>query len=589
MLVDFSSKKWDTGTRQNQRPVIKWLNNITPDVKHRPSEEKVSTLSTVYQRCSRGVCRVIRIGRIAFIKYTYIPQYGLQPCSAFYWEIVMQSSVNKSESRTFFGHPYPLGSLFFTEMWERFSFYGIRPLLILFMAATVYDGGLGLARENASAIVGIFAGSMYLAALPGGWLADNWLGQRKAVWYGSILIALGHLSIALSAVMGTNLFFIGLMFIVLGSGLFKTCISVMVGTLYKKGDARRDGGFSLFYMGINIGSFIAPLISGWLIKSHGWHWGFGIGGIGMLVALVIFRVFAVPAMKRYDREVGLDSTWNSPVAKKKGVGAWLLALAAILVAAIVLIAQGTIVINPVEVASVLVYVIAASVTLYFIYLFAFAGLSRKERARLLVCFILLISAAFFWSAFEQKPTSFNLFANDYTNRMVGGFEIPAVWFQSINALFIILLAPVFSWAWPALARNNVRPSSITKFVIGILCAAGGFGLMMLAAQNVLSNGGAGVSPMWLVGSILMLTLGELCLSPIGLATMTLLAPPAPRSVSVAFGKRRSHYAERHHHAGERQYRVHLQMRANAADRRAQNQQPRTDPWCQNIYPLNNYQ
>lgn len=203
-------------------------------------------------------------------------------------------------------------------------------------------------------------------------------------------------------------------------------------------------------------------------------------------------------------------------------------MAVVLAAVIVLIAQGTIVINPVEVASVLVYVIAASVTLYFIYLFAFAGLSRKERARLLVCFILLISAAFFWSAFEQKPTSFNLFANDYTNRMVGDFEIPAVWFQSINALFIILLAPVFSWARPALARNNVRPSSITKFVIGILCAAGGFGLMMLAAQNVLSNGGAGVSPMWLVGSILMLTLGELCLSPIGLATMTLLAPERMR-------------------------------------------------------------
>lgn len=206
----------------------------------------------------------------------------------------MQSSVNQKESRTFFGHPYPLGSLFFTEMWERFSFYGIRPLLILFMAATVYDGGMGLARENASAIVGIFAGTMYLAALPGGWLADNWLGQQRAVWYGSILIALGHLSIALSAIMGDNLFFIGLMFIVLGSGLFKTCISVMVGTLYKKGDARRDGGFSLFYMGINMGSFIAPLISGWLIKTHGWHWGFGIGGIGMLVALIIFRVFAVP-------------------------------------------------------------------------------------------------------------------------------------------------------------------------------------------------------------------------------------------------------------------------------------------------------
>lgn len=436
----------------------------------------------------------------------------------------MQSSVSHQENQTFFGHPYPLSSLFFTEMWERFSFYGIRPLLILFMAATVYDGGMGLARENASAIVGIFAGSMYLAALPGGWLADNWLGQQKAVWYGSILIALGHLSIALSAILGNNLFFIGLMFIVVGSGLFKTCISVMVGTLYQKNDARRDGGFSLFYMGINMGSFIAPLISGWLIESRGWHWGFGIGAIGMLLALVIFRVFAVTAMKRYHSEVGLDSTWSNPVAKKNGVGAGLLALAAGVAVIITLIAQGVILINPVAVASMLVYVIAASVTLYFIYLFVFAGLSRKERARLLVCFILLVSAAFFWSAFEQKPTSFNLFAKDYTNRMIGEFEIPAVWFQSINALFIILLAPVFSWAWPALARNKVRLSSITKFTIGILFAAAGFGLMMLAAQNVLGNGGAGVSPLWLVGSILMLTLGELCLSPIGLATMTLLAP-----------------------------------------------------------------
>jgi hypothetical protein len=185
-----------------------------------------------------------------------------------------------------------------------------------------------------------------------------------------------------------------------------------------------------------------------------------------------------------------------------------------------------IVINPVAVASVLVYVIAASVVLYFIYLFVFAGLSRKERARLLVCFILLVSAAFFWSAFEQKPTSFNLFANDYTNRMIGSFEIPAVWFQSINALFIILLAPVFSWAWPAWrVKTSVRaasPSSLSAF-----SAPAGFGLMMLAAQNVLNNGGPAYRR-WLVGSILMLTLGELCLSPIGLATMTLLAPERMR-------------------------------------------------------------
>ncbi|CND87695.1 peptide MFS transporter [Yersinia nurmii] len=438
----------------------------------------------------------------------------------------MQSS-NTNSSRTFFGHPYPLSSLFFTEMWERFSFYGIRPLLILFMAATVYDGGLGLPRENASAIVGIFAGSLYLASLPGGWLADNWLGQQRAVWYGSILIAMGHLSIALSAFFGNDMFFIGLVFIVLGTGLFKTCISVMVGTLYKPGDARRDGGFSLFYMGINMGSFIAPLLSGWLLRTHGWHWGFGIGGVGMLVALLTFRMFVIPSMTRYDAEVGMDSSWNSPTVQRKNVGKWVCAAMVALAAVVVLVAQGMIEINPVLVASSLVYLIAASVTLYFVYLFAFAGLSRKDKARLLVCFILLVSAAFFWSAFEQKPTSFNLFANDYTDRMVMGFEIPTVWFQSINALFIILLAPIFSWAWPALAKKSIRPSSITKFVIGILCAAAGFGVMMLAAQHVLATG-EGVSPFWLVGSILMLTLGELCLSPIGLATMTLLAPDRMR-------------------------------------------------------------
>ena len=377
----------------------------------------------------------------------------------------MQTSVNTQGGRTFFGHPYPLSGLFLSEMWERFSFYGIRPLLILFMAAAVLDGGMGLPREQASAIVGIFAGSLYLAALPGGWLADNWLGQQRAVWYGSILVALGHLSIALSAWFGNDLFFIGLAFIVLGTGLFKTCISVMVGTLYKPDDTRRDGGFSLFYMGINMGSFIAPLLSGWLLKTHGWHWGFGIGGIGMLVALVIFRYFAVPAMKRYDAEVGLDSSWNRPTVQRQGVGKW--------VSAIML---------------------------------------------LLVIITALIS-----------PTSFNLFANDYTDRMVMGFEIPTVWFQSINALFIILLAPVFSWAWPALAKKKIQPSSITKFVIGILCAAAGFGVMMLAAQHVLSSGGSvGVSPLWLVMSILLLTLGELCLSPIGLATITLLAPDRMR-------------------------------------------------------------
>lgn len=432
-------------------------------------------------------------------------------------------SISSSNSKTFLGHPAPLRPLFFSEMWERFSFYGIRPLLILFMAATVYDGGLGLPRESASAIVGIFAGCMYLAALPGGWLADNWLGQQRAVWYGSILIAIGHLSIALSSIWGQNLFFLGLLFIVLGTGLFKTCITVMVGTLYKKDDPRRDGGFSLFYMGINIGSLIAPLMTGFLLRSHGWHWGFAIGGLGMLVALLIFRFFAIPSMRRFDRECGLTSSWSRPSVERKSVGRWVSAIVAIGIILITLLIQGVIPINPVWVAGTLVYVIAITVALYFAYLFLFAKLPRVERIRLVVCFILFVAATFFWSAFEQKPTSFNLFANDYTNRDLGGFEIPTVWFQSINALFIILLAPIFSWLWPAMARYRFNPSSITKFVFGILFAAAGFGLMMLAAQSVLETGQS-VSPIWLVSSVLMLTLGELCLSPIGLATITLLAP-----------------------------------------------------------------
>ncbi len=433
----------------------------------------------------------------------------------------MQSTTNKK--RTFFGHPYPLSSLFFTEMWERFSFYGIRPLLILFMAATVYEGGMDIPREQASAIVGIFAGAIYLTSLPGGWLADNWLGQRMAVWYGSIIIALGHLSIALSAIWSPKLFFVGLLFIVIGTGLFKTCVTVMVGTLYKQDDTRRDGGFSLFYMGINMGSFIAPLATGWLVPNFGWHWGFGIGGLGMLVALLVFRFYAVPLMRQYDGEVGLDSSWDRPTVARKNVGKWVGLAAAVIAAVTVLIASGVIPFNPMLVATNMVYLISGMVILYFIYLFVFAGLESSERIRLFVCFILLVTAALFWSAFEQKPTSFNLFAKDYTDRNLFGFEIPTVWFQSINALFIIILAPVFSWLWPALARRNMNLSSITKFMFGVLFAAGGFAVMMMASERVIETS-AGVSPMWLTFSILLLTLGELCLSPIGLATMTLLAP-----------------------------------------------------------------
>lgn len=440
---------------------------------------------------------------------------------------VTEDYVHKLDT-AFFGHPKPLKSLFFVELWERFSFYGVRPLLILYMAALIAEGGLGFDRSTASAIVGIFGGALYLAALPGGWLADNWLGQQRAVWYGSILIALGHLSIALSAIFHTFFFFLGLIFIVLGSGLFKTCISLMVGGLYKDGDPRRASGFSIFYMGINLGSLVAPFLTGLLKNEMGWHWGFGIGGFGMLIALTLFKFRTIPQLRHFNKVLDTGARWDRPVVRRQGVGLWVTAIMMVVAILVALVAFGFIPINPVLVAQSMTYIISFCVILYFIYLFLFADLTSLERVKLVVCLILFAAAALFWAAFEQKPTSFNLFANDYTDRMVMGWEIPTTWFQSFNALFIVLLAPLFSLLWPYLAKRKCEPKSIVKFSFGLLFAGLGFSLMMLAAQNVLAGGGAPVSPFWIIGSILLLTLGELCLSPVGLSTMTDIAPTVIR-------------------------------------------------------------
>lgn len=427
----------------------------------------------------------------------------------------------------FFGHPKPLKTLFFTELWERFSYYGIRPLLVLYMVAMVNDGGLGLDRPTAAAIVGLFAGSMYLMTVLGGWIADNWLGQARSVWYGSLIIALGHLSIALTPIFDQFFFYFGLVLIVLGSGLFKTCISVIVGTLYKAQDSRRDAGFSIFYMGINMGSFIAPLITGILARDHGWHLGFGIGGLGMLIALLLFRALAIPQLQSFNQLRQQTDNWNKPVVENRNAPkiafSFLLSVAFV----IALTFFGVIHINPVAVATYLTVGIGVGIIAYFIYLLFFLGLEKHEKFKIIICFVLLATSALFWSAFEQKPTSFNLFAQDYTDRIVFGFEIPAVWFQSINALFIIIFAPIAAWLWAKLGKSNKDPSYISKFIIALLLAAGGFLLMSFASRFAIAGGL--VSPFWLVGTLFLLTIGELCLSPIGLSTMTKLAPDVIRS------------------------------------------------------------
>ncbi|MCG8284325.1 peptide MFS transporter [Acinetobacter seifertii] len=428
----------------------------------------------------------------------------------------------KQPDKAFFGHPKPLQGLFFTELWERFSYYGIQPLLILYMIAMVNEGGLALDRPTAAAIVGLFAGSMYLMTVFGGWVADNWLGQARAVWYGSIIIALGHLSIALSSLFNQSFFYLGLVLIVLGTGLFKTCISVIVGTLYKTHDARRDAGFSIFYMGINMGSFIAPLITGLLVQNHGWHLGFGIGGIGMLIALLIFRFFALPQLQTFNELRQETNTCNKPVVDNKNAPKIVFSFLFVVAMIIALTLFGIIHINPVVVATYLTVGIGLGIIAYFAYLLLFLNLDQNDKFKIIICFVLLITSALFWSAFEQKPTSFNLFAQDYTNRNVLGFEIPTVWFQSINAFFIIIFAPIAAWLWAKLGKSNKDPNYISKFIIALLLAAGGFLVMSFASRFAISDGL--VSPFWIVGSLFLLTLGELCLSPIGLSTMTKLAP-----------------------------------------------------------------
>ncbi len=424
----------------------------------------------------------------------------------------------------FMGHPRPLRPLFFTEMWERFSYYSIRPLLVLFMVASVGSGGFGFDETTASAIYGIFAGSLYLAAVPGGWLADNWLGQERALWWGSIIIALGHLSIALSALFGMTLFFVGLICIVLGSGLFKTCISVMVGALYAKGDSRRDGGFTLFYMGINIGALLAALIVG-IFKEKGlWHIGFGVGGLGMLVSLLVYRFSAQKTLKRFAQAKGIKADWEIANDRYHNIGAWVGGLLAVLAAIVVLVASGILPFNAQLVAQYMTYIIAGVVLLYFAVMFVSPRLDKTDKLRLLTCFILIIGSTLFWSSFEQQPTSFNLFADRYTDLEVMGFSIPSIWFQSLNPLFILMLAPIVSIIWVKLGNRGREPSSMAKFALGMLLAAAGFGLMILASKSILTNEGGLASPLWLVGSLLLLTLGELALSPVGLSSMTKLAP-----------------------------------------------------------------
>jgi POT family proton-dependent oligopeptide transporter len=424
-----------------------------------------------------------------------------------------------TDDRRFFGQPRGLATLFFTEMWERFSYYGIRPLLILFMTAALVRGGFGFARPTASAIVGIYSASVYLASLPGGWIADRWLGLQRSIWWGGVLIALGHLSIALSAVFAHQAFFLGLILIVMGTGLLKPNISALVGDLYPEGGARRDAGFSIFYMGINAGALIAPIITGFLGERIGWHWGFGGAGLGMLVGLLTFRARASTTLGP------LGSTPAGTAADQQRARTIALGALAVIAVAVVLAALGVFTVDPVAIANMMKNVILTVAVIGFVYLFLFAGLTGTERKGIVVILVLFIFSVVFWSAFEQAPTSLNLFARDFTDRTVLGWEMPASWFQSVESFFVIVFAPMLAVLWTRLGSRGKDLSSPTKFALGLTLAGVGFLLMVAAANRVVSGGTTTrVSMFWLVGSYGLQGLGELALSPVGMSSMTKLAP-----------------------------------------------------------------
>jgi POT family proton-dependent oligopeptide transporter len=419
------------------------------------------------------------------------------------------------------GHPRGLQTLFFTEMWERFSYYGMRAILVLAMVAAVEgsNAGLGLSREMATAIYGLYTSAVYLASLPGGWIADRLIGQRSAVFWGGVIIATGHFTMAMPT---TPTFFIGLILIALGTGLLKPNVSAMVGELYAaEAGARKDAGYSIFYMGINTGAFFGQLLCGFLGEKVGWHWGFGAAGVFMTLGLIQYRLTGHHLGEAGLKVISSGNAALDAVKRRKGwlaVGLFIAGLAAVVAATI----AGVLVINPLRLAQgagVFIVLLAAA---YFGYVIFFGGLDASERRRVAVIAILFVAAAMFWSGFEQAGSSFNLFAKDHTDRMMLGWEVPASWLQSINPMFIILLSPFFAALWVYLARRNLNPAIPVKFGLGLVQMSLGFLVLYFASLYVVQ--GEKVAPTWLILTYLFHTTGELCLSPVGLSAVNKLSP-----------------------------------------------------------------
>ena len=491
------------------------------------------------------------------------------------------AGVLSTEQNDFFGHPRGLSTLFFTELWERFSYYGMRALLVLFMTAEAIGNnpGLGLSVGEATAIYGLYTFFVYMLSLPGGWVADNLWGQRKAVLVGGIIIAMGHFSMAVPT---TTFFYIGLALIVVGTGLLKPKVRSMVGDLYPEGGARRDAGFSIFYMGINFGAILGPLLCGLLGEGYNWHYGFTLAGFGMILGLISYQIGGKYLGTAGDLKIEVD---EATLAKRSKIFYTIVSvLATFLVVLGFLVSTGAVELALESLAGNL-GLVAVLITLgFFGYIIFFGGHTADEKKRLGVIFWLFILAALFWSGFEQAGSSLNIFTAELIDRSSGpsvflggigamlissllaiplgyyslktwnrediwsvakiavvgtsiglvalvywmlsqvgqGWEIPASTLQLINPSFIVIFAPIFGFLWTWLASRNANPSIPMKFALGLLGLSAGFFVVAWGSANASST--SLVSPAWLIVMYFLHTVGELCLSPVGLSSMTKLAP-----------------------------------------------------------------
>ncbi len=409
---------------------------------------------------------------------------------------------------TLFGQPRGLATLFLTEMWERFTYYGMRAGLILFMVAATAKGGLGFSDKTASAIYGLYVGGTYLCGLFGGWVADRLLGAQRAVIAGALFIICGNAMLALGDV---RVFLLGLLIIAIGIGFLKPNASAMVSSLYPEGGSRRDAGFSIFYMGINLGGLLGPLLVPLVADRFGSRWGFALPALGMVLGLVQFT-----RTRRY-----LGTAGAAPSARGSWTPVFAIGAAAALIAALAM--TGAIHLDAVALAEVASWAYAVLAVGYFAFLLFFAGLTPTERKRAIVMAVLFAASVTFWTGYEQQGSSFNLFAERYTDRHIFGWNMPAGMLQGVSPASVILLAPVFAALWLALGRRGRDLSAPAKLGCGLLFLGLGFLVMYFAAGHVLA--GHLVAPTWLVCTFVLHTCGEVCLYPVGMSYMSKLSPP----------------------------------------------------------------